>query len=556
MIRSGLRVASKDFEGLMSDGQVKHIIITGGVISGLGKGIAAASLGMLLELKGKKVTIQKLDPYLNVDPGTMNPFQHGEVFVLDDGTETDLDLGHYERFINVNMTRANNSTAGSIYYEVLEKERRGDYLGGTVQIIPHVTDEIIKRVETPEKVDPELDIVITEIGGTVGDIESLSFLEAVRQFQQARGRENVIILHVTLIPYVGASEELKTKPSQHSVMRLREIGLQPDILLCRTEHPLTDEVRQKLALFTNVSPDAVIQGLDAKSIYEVPLLLQEEHLAGIVMDKLHLENVESDTSQWEKFVRRILNPEEEINIAVTGKYTAMVDAYKSIIESFVHAGVDNRCKVNIEFIEADELASDAAVEKMLGQVHGILIPGGFGSRGIEGKIKASQYARENKVPFLGLCLGLQVAVIEYARNALGLKHANSEEFDENTDHPVIHLMLSQHHITRKGASMRLGAYDCILKPDTRAFTAYGETRISERHRHRFEVNNAYREQLEQAGMLISGVSPDKELVEMVEIADHPWFVATQAHPEFKSRVARTHPLFRDFVKAALTFKNK
>jgi len=540
----------------MIDQKVKHIIVTGGVISGLGKGIAAASLGMLLELKGKKVTIQKLDPYLNVDPGTMNPFQHGEVFVLDDGTETDLDLGHYERFIDVNMTKANNSTAGSIYYEVLERERRGDYLGGTVQIIPHVTDEIIKRIETPEKVDPELDIVITEIGGTVGDIESLSFLEAVRQFQQSRGGENVIILHVTLIPYVKASEELKTKPSQHSVMRLREIGLQPDILLCRTEFPLTDDVREKLALFTNVRPNAVIQGLDATSIYEVPLLLQKEHLAGIVMEKLHMENIVSDTSKWEEFVSRVLNPEDEITIAVTGKYTAMVDAYKSIVESFIHAGVDNRCKVNVEFIEASDLDSEASLEKILGHVHGILIPGGFGPRGIEGKIRASRFARENKVPFLGLCLGLQVAVIEYARDVLGLAEANSEEFDENAAHSVIHLMLSQHHVTHKGASMRLGAYDCVLKSGTKSFTAYGEALISERHRHRFEVNNAYRDQLEAAGMLISGTSPDNELVEMIELADHPWFVATQAHPEFKSRVAKPHPLFREFVGAALKFKNR
>lgn len=540
----------------MQDHHAKHIIVTGGVISGLGKGIAAASLGMLLELKNKRVTIQKLDPYLNVDPGTMNPFQHGEVFVLDDGTETDLDLGHYERFINMNMTKANNSTAGSIYYEVLERERRGDYLGGTVQIIPHVTDEIIKRITTPESIDPDLDIVITEIGGTVGDIESLSFLEAVRQFQQARGRENVIIIHVTLIPYIEASEELKTKPSQHSVMRLREIGLQPDILLCRTQFPLTDDVRQKLALFTNVSSNAVIQGLDAKSIYEVPLLLKSEHLAGIVMEKLQLENVESDTTQWEQFVDRILNPEDEITIAVTGKYTAMVDAYKSIIESFIHAGVDNHCKVNVEFIDAEDLETNSSLEQVLSHVQGILIPGGFGGRGIEGKIRAAQYARENKVPYFGLCLGLQIAVIEFARNVMGLKSANSEEFDEHSDHPVIHLMLSQHHVTHKGGSMRLGAYDCKLKSGTKSFAAYGEETISERHRHRFEVNNDYRAQLEAAGMIISGASPDNELVEMVELADHPWFIGTQAHPEFKSRVAKTHPLFRDFVKAALAYKNR
>ncbi len=366
----------------------------------------------------------------------------------------------------------------------------------------------------------------------------------------------MIILHVTLIPYIGASEELKTKPSQHSVMRLREIGLQPDILLCRTQHPLTDDVRQKLALFTNVSPNAVIQGMDAKSIYEVPLLLKEEHLAGIVMEKLHLENIESDTTLWQQFVDRILNPEDEITIAVTGKYTAMIDAYKSIIESFIHAGVDNHCKVNVEFIDAEDLETDTGLEQVLGHVHGVLIPGGFGSRGIEGKIRAAQYARENRIPFLGLCLGLQVAVIEYARNVTKLANANSEEFNEKTPHPVIHLMLSQHQVTRKGASMRLGAYDCVLKADTKAFAAYGEKEISERHRHRVEVNNAYRDQLEASGMLISGTSPDNELVEMVEIADHPWFVATQGHPEFKSRVAKTHPLFRDFVKAGLAFKHK
>ncbi len=528
----------------------KHIIVTGGVISGLGKGIAAASLGYLLELKGLRVTIQKLDPYLNVDPGTMNPFQHGEVFVLDDGTETDLDLGHYERFIDVNMTRANNSTAGSIYYEVLERERRGDYLGGTVQIIPHVTDEIIKRIENLEQLDDELDVVITEIGGTVGDIESLSFLEAVRQFQQKRGRGNVIIIHVTLIPYVGASEELKTKPSQHSVMRLREIGLQPDILLCRTEHPLSDEVRQKLALFTNVSVDAVIQGMNARTIYEVPLLLTEEHLSGIVMSKLGLENIPADTRALQAFVDRILNPEHDVTIAVAGKYTQMIDAYKSIMEAFVHAGVDNNCRVNIEWVDAEELNSDEDLERILGHVDGILIPGGFGSRGIEGKIQASRYAREQKIPYFGICLGLQVSVIDYARHVCGLENANSSEFDDQTEHPVIHLMLSQHHVTRKGASMRLGAYDCHLKKGTRSLEAYEDGVISERHRHRYEVNNDYRDILEENGFIISGLSPDEQLVEMMEIPDHPWFVGTQAHPELKSRVGRTHPLFREFIRAA------
>lgn len=534
----------------MTDHCTKHIIVTGGVISGLGKGIAAASLGLLLESKGLRVTIQKLDPYLNVDPGTMNPFQHGEVYVLDDGTETDLDLGHYERFIHGNMTGANNSTAGSIYSEVLEKERRGDYLGGTVQIIPHVTDEIIRRIERLELEDPTLDVILTEIGGTVGDIESQSFLEAVRQFQQKRGRGNVIILHVTLIPYVEASAELKTKPSQHSVQRMREIGLQPNILLCRTEQPLTEEVRQKLALFTNVSEDAVIQGLNAKTIYEVPILLNEEHLSGIVMKKLGLENIPADTTNLAAFVDRVLNPEHEVTVAVAGKYTQMIDAYKSIMESFVHAGVDNNCKVRIEWVDTEELNTQEKLHPVLSRVHGILIPGGFGWRGIEGKIQASRYAREHDIPYFGICLGLQVAVIDYARHVCGLEKANSHEFDEETPHPVIHLMLSQHQVTRKGASMRLGAYECHLKKGTKSLEAYEDGVISERHRHRYEVNNDYREILEEKGLVISGLSPNGELVEMIEITNHPWFIGTQAHPEFKSRIGKTHPLFREFIKAA------
>jgi len=534
----------------VTDHCTKHIIVTGGVISGLGKGIAAASLGLLLESKGLRVTIQKLDPYLNVDPGTMNPFQHGEVYVLDDGTETDLDLGHYERFIHGNMTGANNSTAGSIYSEVLEKERRGDYLGGTVQIIPHVTDEIIRRIERLELEDPTLDVILTEIGGTVGDIESQSFLEAVRQFQQKRGRGNVIILHVTLIPYVEASAELKTKPSQHSVQRMREIGLQPNILLCRTEQPLTEEVRQKLALFTNVSEDAVIQGLNAKTIYEVPILLNEEHLSGIVMKKLGLENIPADTTNLAAFVDRVLNPEHEVTVAVAGKYTQMIDAYKSIMESFVHAGVDNNCKVRIEWVDTEELNTKEKLHPVLSRVHGILIPGGFGWRGIEGKIQASRYAREHDIPYFGICLGLQVAVIDYARHVCGLEKANSHEFDEETPHPVIHLMLSQHQVTRKGASMRLGAYECHLKKGTKSLEAYEDGVISERHRHRYEVNNDYREILEEKGLVISGLSPNGELVEMIEITNHPWFIGTQAHPEFKSRIGKTHPLFREFIKAA------
>ncbi len=533
----------------------KYVIITGGVISGLGKGIAAASLGYLLKQRGLKVTIQKLDPYLNVDPGTMNPYQHGEVFVLDDGTETDLDLGHYERFIDVNMTRANNTTAGRIYYEVLERERRGDYLGGTVQIIPHVTDAIKEYLTTLERQQPELDVIITEIGGTVGDIESLSFLEAVRQFQQERGRENVIIVHVTLVPYIKASEELKTKPTQHSVMRLREIGLQPDILICRTSYPLSADVRRKLALFTSVGEEAIIQGLDADTIYEVPLLLNQEAFSEQVLKCLQLRVEPVDTSGLERFVRRVKNPVEEVTIAVTGKYTQMIDAYKSIIEAFNHAGVDNNCRVRIVWVEAEDIEEQGLENGIFKGVHGILIPGGFGSRGIEGKVQAVRYAREKGLPYFGICLGLQVAVIEFARNVCGLEQANSAEFDPHTPHPVIHLMPSQKGIENKGATMRLGAYPCKLLPGSRAHEIYGQDQIFERHRHRYEVNNAYRELLEQNGLRLSGVSPDGHLVEMIELENHPFFIATQAHPEFKSRLGKTHPLFRAFVAAALAYKH-
>ncbi|MCF7797777.1 MAG: CTP synthase [Lentisphaeria bacterium] len=531
----------------------KYVIVTGGVISGLGKGIVAASLGLLLKAKGYKVTIQKLDPYLNVDPGTMSPFQHGEVFVLDDGSETDLDLGHYERFIDIDMGRANNTTAGQVYYDVIEKERRGDYLGSTVQIIPHVTDQIKQRITALEKEHDDLEIIITEIGGTVGDIESLPFLEAVRQFQQERGSENVIIVHVTLIPYVQASAEMKTKPTQHSVMRMREIGLQPDILVCRTEYTLTRDIREKLALFCNVKSERVIQGLDAKTIYEVPLFFNREHLSEIVLERLGMDDRPAELTYLRRFVNHIANPATTVTIGVAGKYVQLVDAYKSIIEAFAHAGVDNDCKVEIRWIDAEQNEAAENIEAELEGLDGILIPGGFGYRGIEGKILAARYAREHGVPFLGICLGLQVAVIEHARHVAGFENANSTEFDANTPHPVIHLMPSQEKVTAKGATMRLGAYECKLRKGTKSFLAYGETHITERHRHRFEVNNDYRNDLEKAGMIISGASPDDTLVEMVELKDHPWFVATQAHPELKSRIGRTHPLFREFVHAAVKF---
>ena len=531
----------------------KYVIVTGGVISGLGKGIVAASLGLLLKAKGYAVTIQKLDPYLNVDPGTMSPFQHGEVYVLDDGAETDLDLGHYERFTGIEMGRDNNTTAGQIYWEVIEKERRGDYLGSTVQVIPHVTDQIQKHITALEKKNEELEIIITEIGGTVGDIESLPFLEAVRQFQQERGPENVIIVHVTLIPYVHASAEMKTKPTQHSVMRMREIGLQPDILVCRTEFTLTRDTREKLALFCNVKTERVIQGLDAKTIYEVPLFLNRERLSEIVLSRLGMEDRPAELTYLRKFVNHIANPASTVTIGVAGKYVQLVDAYKSIIESFAHAGVDNDCKVEIRWIDAEQNEAAHNIDVELEGLDGILIPGGFGYRGIEGKIRAAQYARENGVPFLGICLGLQVAVIDFARHVIGLEQANSTEFEEKTPFPVIHLMPSQEHVKTKGATMRLGAYDCVVRQGTKSFIAYGKTEISERHRHRYEVNNDYREQLESHGMLISGTSPDDSLVEMIELKDHPWFVATQAHPELKSRIDRTHPLFREFVRAAVKY---
>jgi CTP synthase len=497
------------------------------------------------------VTILKLDPYLNVDPGTMNPYQHGEVFVLDDGSETDLDLGHYERFIDLDMSKANNATTGQIYNTVLEKERAGDYLGATIQVIPHITDEIkrrIKAVNTPKRYD----VVICEVGGTVGDIESLPFLEAIRQLAVEVGYHNHQIVHVTLVPYVRASGELKTKPTQHSVMKLREIGLSPDIILCRSEYRISKAVRDKIALFCNVPPNHVIEGREVKSIYEVPLVLHQQHLGRIISERLKLP-CEPDISRLEEFIERYEHPEWQVTIAMCGKYTELPDAYKSVLEAFVHAGVENNARVNVKWIATEEINSDEDARQAFADVDGILLLPGFGSRGSEGKIRCSKYARENRVPYLGICLGLQCAVIDFARHVCGLKAANSTEFDPRTPSPVIDLMESQRAIKAKGGTMRLGAYSCRLEPGTKAHAAYHRKQVSERHRHRWEVNNRYRRTLERHGMVISGVNPELNLVEIIELPDHPWFVASQFHPELKSRVNRAHPLFREFVRAAVKY---
>jgi CTP synthase len=526
----------------------KYIFFTGGVVSSLGKGIAASSLGMLLQSRGLTVTLLKLDPYINVDPGTMSPYQHGEVFVTDDGAETDLDLGHYERFLDVSMSRSNNATSGQIYNNVIQKERRGDYLGGTVQVIPHITDEIQKTIKTVgEEVDA--DIVIVEIGGTVGDIESLPFLEAIRQLSLSIQPEDSIVVHLTLIPYVSGADELKTKPTQHSVMRLREIGLQPDFLLCRSDRPLPTSVKQKIGLFCNVSPEAVFEALNVDIIYEVPLqyALAEFDLA--VLKKLQTVSSKRNISDWDNRVNRYKAVNENITIAICGKYVELPDAYKSIMASFLHAGMENDVKVNLKWVNTEALEA-GGVKESLNDVHGILVPGGFGERGIQGKLDAIQFARERKIPFLGICLGLQTAVIEFCRNVLGLADANSTEFDPKTLNPVIDLMETQKEVTEMGGTMRLGSYPCHLQENTKSKEAYGVDEIEERHRHRFEFNNQYREALELNGMKISGLSPDGKLVEMIEIEDHPWFVGCQFHPELKSRVQRAHPLFRDFVRAA------
>ena len=532
----------------------KYIFVLGGVMSGLGKGIAASSIGYILKNSGLKVTILKLDPYLNVDPGTMNPYQHGEVFVLDDGSETDLDLGHYERFIDVSMTRNNNATAGQIYSTVLEKERKGEYLGQTVQVIPHVTDEIIKRIKSVNK-PKKYDVVICEVGGTVGDIESLPFMEAIRQLSLNVGPQNHLIMHVTLLPYVDASGELKSKPTQHSVMKLREIGLSPDMILCRSQHHIDKSVREKIALFCNVRSDHVFEGRDVQSIYEVPLLLHEQNMGHLVNERLQL-NKEPDLSKLKNFVHNYKNPQVELTIAMCGKYTELIDSYKSVLESFVHAGVENSARVNIKWVKTDKITNDKSASKQFKDVDGILILPGFGSRGSEGKILSSKYARENNIPFLGICLGMQCAIIDFARHVCGLKEANSTEFNKRTKHPVIDLMESQKAIKIKGGTMRLGAYDCTIKAGTKTYSAYRSKKISERHRHRYEVNNRYKNRLEKAGMVISGVNDSLGVVETIEISGHPWFVAGQFHPELKSRVNKAHPLFREFIKASKKYSKK
>ncbi len=531
----------------------KYIFITGGVVSSLGKGISCASLGYLLKSRGLNVSIMKLDPYLNVDPGTMSPYQHGEVYVTDDGAETDLDLGHYERFLDQNMSRLNNTTTGQIYDETIKEERKGVFLGATIQVIPHITDKIKKRIRRVNQ-KKDLDVIIVEIGGTVGDIESLPFLEAIRQFGLDEPRGNTLYVHLTLVPFISGGDELKTKPTQHSVMRLREIGIQPDILLCRSDRTLPKAVKDKIALFCNVRPEAVIEAIDVPTIYEVPLLFAKQKFDVLVADHFGFNGKKANLSIWKKLIQRFKSIEKEITIAICGKYVALPDAYKSIMESFVHAGIENDVKVNLKWINTEEIA-EGTEKKYLSDVAGILVPGGFGERGIEGKLLTVKYARENKVPFFGICLGLQCAVIEYARNVVGWADANSAEFALDIEHPVIDIMEDQKTVTQKGGTMRLGAYDCQLSNNSRAHKAYKSEMISERHRHRFEVNNKFREVFLDNGMIFSGLSPDEKLVEMIELDNHPWFVGCQFHPELKSRATHAHPLFREFVKASLLFNN-
>lgn len=529
----------------------KFIFVTGGVASSLGKGITAASLGCLLKARGLKVVIQKIDPYLNVDPGTMNPFQHGEVFVTDDGAETDLDLGHYERFIDENLTKNHNVTAGQVYWTVLNKERRGDFLGGTVQVIPHITNEIKERIIAAAQ-DKTVDVVITELGGTVGDIEGLPFLEAVRQLKKDIGRDNVLYIHVSLVPFIETAGELKTKLTQHSVKELRGLGIQPDIIVCRSDRTLTPEVKQKISLLCDIDIEAVISAIDTKSIYHVPLALFEEGMDDIVVNRLGIVATGVDLTQWNALVERIQRIEKSdriVKIALVGKYVKLTDAYMSVLEALKHAGFHHDCNIQVVWVDADNLDSEQAEEK-LAKVDGVLVPGGFGIRGIEGKVQAARYAREHDVPYLGLCLGLQVAVVEFARHAANLKGANSTEFEPETPHPVIDLMIEQQDVAEKGGTMRLGLYPCDLKPGSKAAAAYGVKRIEERHRHRYEVNNEYRDRLAKAGLVFSGINPDKDLVEIIELDGHPFYMASQFHPEFKSRPTRPHPLFRDFVGAA------
>jgi CTP synthase len=539
----------------------KYIFVTGGVLSSLGKGLASAAIGALLESRGLRVTIKKLDPYINVDPGTMNPFQHGEVFVTDDGAETDLDLGHYERFTHAKLGKNSNFTTGKIYNSVITKERKGEYLGGTVQVIPHITDEIKSSIKLGTA---DVDIVIVEIGGTIGDIESLPFLEAIRQFKADVGKENVLYIHLTLVPYIATAGEVKTKPTQHSVKELRSIGIQADILLCRADRNLSKDIKSKIALFCNVGVDAVITAKDVDCIYEVPLNFHKEGLDDKIVELLHIWTRAPRLENWEELIRKFKEPKHEVTIAIVGKYVDLTESYKSLNEALYHGGIPNDSRVNLMFIDSETLDS-ASCEAVLSSADGILVPGGFGSRGIEGKICAAKYARENRIPFFGICLGMQIAVIEFARNVAGIPDAHSSEFNEFTPHPVIYLMLEWYDEqtqtvqkrdagSDKGATMRLGAYRCSLEPDTLAEKAYGSTDISERHRHRYEFNNAYKERLCEKGLVVSGLSPNGELVEIVELKDHPWFLGCQFHPEFKSRPMDPHPLFREFIRAVLEYK--
>jgi len=538
----------------MTTNNTKYIFVTGGVVSSLGKGITAASLGRLLKSRGYKVTIQKFDPYINIDPGTMSPYQHGEVFVTDDGAETDLDLGHYERFIDINLSKNSNTTTGKIYQSVINKERRGDYLGGTVQVIPHITNEIKERVFRVAQQD-NADFVITEIGGTVGDIESLPFLEAIRQVKYEVGPHDVLYIHVTLVPYIAAAGELKTKPTQHSVKELRSIGISPDIIVCRSEHPISDDMKRKMAMFCDVDVDAVVQNLTAKSIYEVPMLMEKEGLDTIALRKLEMEDRPKDMQGWYEMVARVLQKhEQKVKIAVVGKYVALQDAYISITESLRHAAVADETELEIKWVNAEHIeAPDTDMDAVLGDVDGVLVPGGFGNRGIEGKIKAIHYARTHKIPFFGICLGMQTAVIEFARNVCGFENANSTEFDPEVRYPVIDLMPEQIDVENLGGTMRLGLYPCKVTSGSLTSKAYGEELIYERHRHRYEFNNAYRDILVKKGLVLGGTLPNGRLVEIVElpVEVHPWFLAVQFHPEFKSRPTRPHPLFRDFIAAAL-----
>ena len=532
---------------------VKYVFVTGGVVSGLGKGITAASLGRLLKARGYKVTMQKFDPYINIDPGTMNPIQHGEVFVTDDGAETDLDLGHYERFIDESLDKNSNVTTGKVYWSVLQKERRGDYGGGTVQVIPHITNEIKSRFYR-NFTDDDTRIAIIEVGGTVGDIESQPFLESIRQFQHEVGHENAILIHVTLIPYLSASQELKTKPTQASVKDLQSMGIQPDIIVCRSEHPLDQGIKDKIALFCNVPSDHVLQNLDVEYLYEAPLAMEKEHLAQVACECLHLNCPEPDLDDWHKMVDDLRHPTSKVTIALVGKYVQLHDAYISVVEALKHGGITNHATIDIKWVDSETVTEDN-VDELLGEVDGILVPGGFGTRGIEGMITAIKYARENKIPFLGLCLGMQLTIVEYARNVVGFRDAHSIEMNPNTTHPVIALMPDQNGIEDIGGTLRLGAYPCVLAKNSLAHSLYGTDNISERHRHRYEVNNDFRAVLTEKGLLLSGTSPDNRIVEMCELPGHPFYIATQGHPELKSRPNRPHPRFRGLIKAALKHKD-